>query len=187
MLCTQVPYWIHWATQFWCFDKTPSAESCPAPPRCWKSCVLQKAWGGYRWGHQALQSVCTTVQGLSAHMLCSFSWHFSKQMCEWKQNISYCNRSHLLREGARCLFPTRTQQTLPKHSRHSLAGMCGLRTFWGVLEWSPQCQHRAHVVWGVLKAWGFNLFSEVIIILTVIMLTVQGGILQYKCVNYKLK
>lgn len=133
VLCTQVLYWIHWGTQFfWCFDKTPSANSCPAPPTSWNVMCPTEGLGVIAGGDtQALQFLVHHSAGfLSSQMLCSFSCHFSKHMCVNERKLFHTRTGHIcsgrnLKEDARCLFPT--CPALAKHSSHSLAGTCGLQ------------------------------------------------------------
>lgn len=132
VLCTQVLYWIHWGTQFfWCFDKTPSANSCPAPPTSWNVMCPTEGLGVVAGGDtQALQFLYTTAQGFFLHR-CSVPFHvIFLSICVSERKLFHTRTGHIcsgrnLKEDARCLFPT--CPALAKHSSHSLAGTCGLQ------------------------------------------------------------
>lgn len=135
MLCTQVPYWIHWAAQFfWCSDKTPSANSSLYHPDLETSRVLQKGEGWRQVETPKHYSLCTsqlciTAQGFFLHRHSSPFHVIFLTVSENK--IFYIRTGHVcagrnVREDARCLFPT--NPALPKYSSHSLAGTCRL---WG--------------------------------------------------------
>lgn len=138
VLCTQVLHWIHRATQFfWCFDKTPSANSCPVPPTSWNLVSYKRVKGllQVEGDTQALQFLYTTAQGFFLHR-CSAPFHvIFLSVCVSERKIFHIRTGHIcsgrnLREDARCLFTT--SPALAKHSSHSLAGMCGLQGRSGV-------------------------------------------------------
>lgn len=129
MLCTQVPYWIHGATQFfWCF-KTP-ANSCPIlyHPELENHVCYKRVRGG--WPKHC--SLYTTAVGFFLHTLCSFSCHFSKHI--WVKTKYFILEQVTFAQGecqGRCKMLA-SQPTLPKHTSHSLAGTWGLWGCWRV-------------------------------------------------------